>query len=342
MSLHLHNARIWTGDADRPWASSLTIRQGRVASVNGDPEADLVIDAGGRTAAPGLVDAHVHLLLGGEALGGLDLAEVKSRREFETAIARRHEELPDGQWLIANGWSEENWPGGQLPDKSWLAAAGGSGGRPVVCHRKDLHAVVVNEPVLALFDTSTDPAEGRIEREPDSREPTGLLVETAAWELVNPLVPEPNAAERRRALLAAQRHLHGAGVTAVGTMEYERSVREIYQPLRGQLSLRCRVILLDRGWPMDFAFGRGFPGDDHLAVIGYKTFVDGTLGSRSARMLADFADDPGNRGEFLELAAAGHLHDWARAVSAAGFAPVMHAIGDEAARMVLNVIEDLG
>jgi predicted amidohydrolase YtcJ len=155
MSLHLHNARIWTGDADRPWASSLTIRQGRVASVNGDPEADLVIDAGGRTAAPGLVDAHVHLLLGGEALGGLDLAEVKSRREFETAIARRHEELPDGQWLIANGWSEENWPGGQLPDKSWLAAAGGSGGRPVVCHRKDLHAVVVNEPVLALFDTST-------------------------------------------------------------------------------------------------------------------------------------------------------------------------------------------
>jgi len=341
MTLHLRNARIWTGDPRRPWASSLTIRHGRIASLDGDPDDTQVrmIDAGGRTAAPGLVDAHVHLLLGGEALGGLDLSEVTSRREFEAAIASRHEELPPGQWLIAGGWSEENWPGGQLPDKSWLVAAAG---RPVVCHRKDLHSVVVNQPVLALFDTSTDPPAGRIEREPESGEPTGLLVETAAWELVNPLVPQPDTAARRQALLAAQRHLHGVGVTAVGTMEYERSVREVYEPLREQLSLRCRVILLDRGWPMDFAFGRGFPGDDYLAVIGYKTFVDGTLGSRSARMLDDYAGDPGNRGEFLELAAAGHLHDWARAVSAAGFAPVMHAIGDEAARAVLDVIEDLG
>ena len=340
MTLHLRNARIWTGDPCRPWASSLTIRHGRIASLDGDPggEPVRVIDAGGRTAAPGLVDAHLHLLLGGEALGGLDLSEVKSRGDFEAAIAGRHEELPPGQWLIAGGWSEENWPGGQSPDKSWLGAAGG---RPVVCHRKDLHSVVVNEPVLALFDTSADPPAGRIEREPETGEPTGLLVETAAWELVNPLVPKPDTAARREALLAAQRHLHGVGVTAVGTMEYERSVREVYQPLREQLSLRCRVILLDRGWPMDFEFGRGFPGDDHLAVIGYKTFVDGTLGSRSARMLADYTGDPGNRGEFLELAAAGHLRDWARAVSAAGFAPVMHAIGDEAARAVLDVIEDL-
>jgi predicted amidohydrolase YtcJ len=347
MTLHLRNARIWTGDPDRPWASSLTIRHGRIAGLDGDPDGDpdddqvRIIDAQGRTAAPGLVDAHVHLLLGGEALGGLDLSQVRSRREFEAAIAKRHEELPPGQWLIAGGWSQENWPGAQLPDKRWLAAAGGVGGRPVVCHRMDLHAVLVNEPVLALFDTSTDPPAGRIEREPNGGEPTGLLVETAAWELVNPLVPKPGAGARRQALLAAQNHLHGVGVTAVGTMEYERSVRDVYQPLREQLSLRCRVILLDRGWPMDFEFGRGFPGDDHLAVIGYKTFVDGTLGSRSARMLADYADDPGNRGEFLELAAAGHMHDWARAVSAAGFAPVMHAIGDEAVRTVLDVIEDL-
>ncbi|MHC4099781.1 MAG: amidohydrolase [Planctomycetota bacterium] len=341
MTLHLRNARIWTGDPDRPWASSLTIRQGRVATLDGDPEADLVIDGGGRTAAPGLVDAHIHLLVGGETLGELDLSHVRSRGEFEAAIAKRHEELPPGRWLIAGGWSQENWPGGQMPDKTWLAAAGGAEGRPVVCHRMDLHAVLVNEPVLALCDTAVEPAAGRIEREPGSGEPTGLLVETAAWELINPVVPKPDAAERRQALLAAQRHLHGFGVTAVGTMEYERSVREVYAPLREQLSLRCRVILLDRGWPMDFDFGRSFPGDNRLAVIGYKTFTDGTLGSRSARMLADYADDPGHRGELLELAAAGHLGDWARAVAAAGLAPVMHAIGDEAVRAVLGVIEDL-
>jgi predicted amidohydrolase YtcJ len=353
MSLHLHNARIWTGERNRPWASSLTIHEGRVASLDGDPGADVVIDAEGRTAVPGLIDAHIHLLEGGTALGELDLSGVRSRREFEAAIARRHEELPQGRWLIARGWSQENWPGGELPDKTWLAAASGAGrasgvgeggvvgGRPVVCHRMDLHAVVVNEPVLALCDTTVDPPTGRIERDPESGAPTGLMIETAAWKLVNPIVPKPDAAERRDAVRAAQRHLHSFGVTAVGTMEYARSVQEVFEPLRRELSLRCRLILLDRGWPMDFSFGRGFPGDEHLAVIGYKTFVDGTLGSRTARMLADYTDDPGRRGEFLELAAEGRLRAWARAVAGEGFAPVMHAIGDEAVRAVLDVIDDL-
>ena len=80
-----------------------------------------------------------------------------------------------------------------------------------------------SEPVLALFDTSTDPPAGRIEREPESGEPTGLLVETAAWELVNPLVPKPDTAARRQALLAAQRHLHwqqrGEQRQALSTLE---------------------------------------------------------------------------------------------------------------------------
>jgi predicted amidohydrolase YtcJ len=194
---------------------------------------------------------------------------------------------------------------------------------------------------LGLCDTSVDPTTGRIERDPETGEPTGLMVETAAWTLVNPLVPKLDGAGRRQALLAAQRHLHRFGVTAVGTMEYARSVREVFAPLRRELTLRCRLILLDRGWPMDFAVGRGFPGDEHMAVIGYKTFTDGSLGSRTARMLTDYADEPGYRGELLELAAAGHLRDWARAVAAAGFAPVMHAIGDEAVRTVLDVIVDL-
>jgi predicted amidohydrolase YtcJ len=341
MSLHLQNARIWTGDPNRPWASSLTIRRGRIASLDDEAGADVVIDAGGRTAVPGLVDAHVHLIEGAEGLGELDLSGVRSRREFEAAIASRHEELPPGRWLIARGWSNEKWPGRELPDKSWLAAAGGAGGRPVVCHRMDLHAVVVNEPVLALCDTSVDPATGRIEREPLTGEPTGLMVETAAWTLVNPVVPGLGTAERRDALLAAQRHLHGLGVTAVGTMEYARTVQEVFAPIREQLTLRCRLILLDRGWPMDFSFGRAFAGDERMAVIGYKTFADGTLGSRTARMLADYADEPGFRGELLELAADGHLGEWARAVAAAGFTPVMHAIGDEAVRRVLDVIEAL-
>jgi predicted amidohydrolase YtcJ len=317
----------------------MTIREGRIVAVDAEADADRVIRAQGMTITPGLVDAHIHLLLGGRSLGELDISKVTSRGQFEAAVARRDAELPPDRWLIARGWSSENWPGHETPDKSWLAAAGR---RPVVCYRMDMHAVLVNDPVLKRCDTSRTLPGGRIERDPATGEPTGLMVEAAAWKLVNPLVPDPDEAQRRDSLFAAQECLHAHGVTAVGTMEYARDVRDVFVPLwRGPqgLSVRCRVTLLDRGWPMDFGFARAFTGDDRLDVIGFKAFVDGTLGSRTARMLADYADDPGQRGLFVELAAEGHLEQWAHAVASAGFSPALHAIGDEAVRVALGALE---
>jgi predicted amidohydrolase YtcJ len=125
-------------------------------------------------------------------------------------------------------------------------------------------------------------------------------------------------------------------------MEYQRDVEKVFDPLRDHLTLRCRITLLDRAWPMDFGFGRSFANDDRLAVIGYKAFIDGTLGSRTARMLKDYSDDPGNRGLLVELAESGHLLEWARGVANAGLSPSMHAIGDEAVRIALDVIDAIG
>lgn len=337
-TLSIGNARIWTGDPARPRAHSITIRNGRVADLDLAAGGEVAIDAGGRTITPGLIDAHLHLLTGGESLDELDLSSVTSREQFEAAIARRHALLPAGQWLIARGWSNENWPSRRLPAKSWLAPAGH---RPVVCYRMDMHVAVVNDAVLERCPLAADPPGGRIDRDPETGDPTGVMVEAALWKGVNPLVPKADAATRRTRLLDAQRHAHGLGLTAVGTMEYARDVDLVYAPLRDRLSLRCRVTLLDRAWPLDFTFGERFAGDDRLAVIGYKAFIDGTLGSRTARMLDDYADDPGNRGLFLELAADGHLKSWVHAVAQRGFSPSLHAIGDEAARAALDAIDGI-
>lgn len=340
-SLHIDNARIWTGDFRRPWARSITIRNGRVESLdNPAPAKERRIDAHGRVITPGLIDSHMHLLKGGLSMAHLDLSHVRSRAEFERAIAKRHAELGPGQWLIAGGWSSENWPGGELPDKSWLQSAGG---RPCACYRMDMHAVLVNDAVLAMCapGARSDPVGGRIVR--DGRgEPTGLHIEAAAWQLVNPLVPSPGTDAKRQALLGAQAHVHALGLTAVGSMEYQRDVEDVFEPLRNKLTLRCRITLLDRSWPTEFTFGREFENDDALAVIGYKAFIDGTLGSRSARMLRDYADEPGNRGLLVELAADGTLLDWAKGVAAAGLSPSMHAIGDEAARIALDILDGVG
>jgi predicted amidohydrolase YtcJ len=339
-TLHIGNCRVWTGDSSRPWAESITLHQGRVAGLDEPASAHAeVVNAGGRTISPGLIDSHMHLLKGGLSMSQLELSQVRSRAEFEQAIARRHGELAPGQWLIAGGWSSENWLSRELPDKGWLA---GCGDRPCVCWRMDMHAAVVNDAVLRMCDWSRDPEGGRIVRDRLTHVPTGLMIEAAAWTLLNPLIPQPEVVARRAALLSAQRHVHALGLTAVGSMEYQQDVEDVFMPLRDQLTLRCRITLLDRGWPMDVSFGRDFRNDDRLAVMGYKAFIDGTLGSRTARMLQEYADDPGNRGLLAELVTDGHLREWACAVADAGLSPAMHAIGDEAARMALDVIDFIG
>jgi predicted amidohydrolase YtcJ len=344
--LRIHNARIWT-DADRtPWTGSVSInKNGEITALENSRPADCgftrdetAIDAGGRTITPGLIDAHIHVLAGGLSLNHLDLSTVKSRSDFESAIEQRHQQLPPNQWLIAKGWSQENWPNRELPTKQWLA---GAGDRPTVCYRMDMHAALVNDAVLQLCDLRRGPADGQIVRDERTGDPTGLMIEAAAWHIINPMIPQPSVAFRQHALLAAQRLLHSLGITAVGTMEYWRDVRDVFLPLRDQLTLRYRITLLDRDWPLDVRQALEFANDDHLAIIGYKTFIDGTLGSRTARMLQDYADDPGNRGLILELAAAGKLHEWIRRVADRGLSPSMHAIGDEAARIALDTIDSM-
>lgn len=337
--LQLRGGRIWTGDPARPWADGLSIETGRVVRLDGSssPGRGSVCDlGGGRTAVPGLIDSHVHLLQGGLSLNELDLSGVRSRAEFESAVTRAHAGLPRGRWLIGRGWSAERWTGGD-PDRGWLAAAGD---RPAVCYRMDLHAAVVNDAVLSMIDTASDLPGGRIARDPRTHAPTGLMVEAAAWKLVNPLIPRADPAARRAALRAALRRLASVGVTATGPMEYARDVAETYCALAGSddFTARCRVTLLDRGWPLDLTVARGLERPPMLAVIGFKAFADGTLGSRTARMLEDYDDDPGNRGMLVELAAEGHLAAWAAAVARAGFSPSIHAIGDEAARLALDAL----
>ncbi|MAB82510.1 MAG: hypothetical protein CMJ24_03620 [Phycisphaerae bacterium] len=335
--LHLTNARIWTADPARPTASAITIRSGRITAIDEAPNGEPVIDCGGDVVTPGLIDAHLHLLLGGDSLETLDLSNATSRDEFEALIAEADRTAAPDAWIIGNGWTQDNWAENHLPDMDWLRAAGS---RPVVCWRTDWHAALVNQPVLdrcRLPDDAQLQAEGgRQVRHPDGR-PTGLLLEAAAWNHLQPVIPKPSTSRRRTHLLNAQRHAHRFGITAVRTMEYAADILDVYQPMRDQLTMRCSLVVLDRELPLQLDWIDDFVQDDRLFISGCKTFIDGTIGSRSARMLEDWADRPGDRGMLVELALEGQLDRWIASVHAAGLDAAAHAIGDEATRIALNL-----
>ncbi|MEE2681472.1 MAG: amidohydrolase [Planctomycetota bacterium] len=315
----------------------LAIRDGRLAPS--EPiEGDAILDGGGAWVYPGFVDAHLHMGLGGDGMTQLDLSEVRSREEFEQLITREASRLPAGQWLRAHGWNEERFPGDGLPTNAWLR---GAGDRPVVAYRVDYHACVVNEAVLDQVNLDDCPAGGRVDRDAAGA-PTGLMVEGAAWHLVNPVVPEATVEQRRDAMRAADRYFASRGLVAVGSMEYARELTEALAPIRHELGVRVLVTLLDRDWPLDCSIADAFENDEMLSVIGFKAFIDGTLGSRSAAMLSPYPDDPeGGDGMLIELAEQGLLGEWIRFVHASGYSPSMHAIGDRALRLALDVADTL-
>ena len=345
----LINAQVWCGHGPSPELCVACFDHGRLQELRPAHTparaGSVVIDAGGRVVTPGLVDAHMHLLLGGQTLQHLDLSGVRSRAAFEAEIEAAHAAMEPSQWLLASGWSECQWADQQRPDRTWLAPAST---RPVVCWRCDWHAAVVNDAVLGLMDLPDDAvvlaAGGQVGRDAEgSRD--GYLAEAAAWRWLQPVIPRPDGAQQRAAANAAIEHLLALGITAVRTMEYRSDILETFVPLAEDCPLRLSLVQLDRDLPLDLTWHEQLPSHDRFRLTGCKSFFDGTLGSRTARLRQDYQDQDGWRGSWLEHA----LHDqevqWCRQVLDNGLSPVIHAIGDEAvgraASLLADVPEDL-
>jgi hypothetical protein len=339
------NARVYTADAARPVAQALAVRGDRLAFV-GDPAGALalrgpstrVLDLGGRTVLPGLVDAHGHLLGLGLGLRNVDLTGTRSYDEVVARVAERARNTPKGRWIVGRGWDQNDWGDTRFPTHEALSRAAPD--HPVWLERVDGHAALANAAAMraaGVTRETRDPDGGRVERSA-SGEPAGVFVDNAQ-RLVERAIPPATREEQRSALRAAAAELHRHGLVGVHDAGESRATVELMEEMvgRGELDLRTYVMVGDDSAALRHYFARGprsTLGNGRLWVRAVKLYADGALGSRGAALLDPYSDDPGNRG--LLVSAPAHIRDVARRALAAGFQVNTHAIGDRGNRLVLD------
>ena len=348
--LVLHNARIYTVDAEHPEAEALAVRGGRLlmvgrreAVLTAYPEAER-LDAEGRTVVPGLIDAHAHLMGQGLSMLEADLVGTASKEEIVERLEAFADErgLPEGAWLTGRGWDQNDWPEGKFPARADLDAAFPE--RPVWITRVDGHAAWANTAALKAagldaLRAAEDPEGGRILRD-DEGEPTGVLVD-AAMPLVGQHQPAPTAEARQQALQLVLGETAKYGLTGVHEAGIDAATIDLYKEAisAGTFNLRLYGMIGGRGETFD-QFCQEGPLLDYggkLTVRAVKFYMDGALGSRGAALLDDYADEPGNKG-LLNRAPAAFEKDVQRSLEC-GFQVNTHAIGDRANRVVLDAYE---
>ena len=349
MTLAIVNARIWTGDPARPWAEALAVRGDEIALVGGSDEVRRAasgvtpIDAGGRLVVPGFIDTHVHFVDGGFRLASVQLRDARTREDVVDRIAAFARTVPAGTWITGGDWDHSLW-GGELPVRQWIDAV--TPDHPVFVNRLDGHMALANSAALKAAGVTRgtgDVAGGEIVRDATG-EPTGLLKDNAMG-LVDRAIPEPSDEMRDRALAAAMKYVAEQGVTSVHNMGSWGDLATFARARRaGALNTRIYAAVPLASWERlrDVVAGKEYGGvagrgDDWLRVGGLKGFVDGSLGSHTAAFHEPFDDAPNDRGLLVNTEA--DLYAWISGADKAGLHVMVHAIGDRANGLLLDIYE---
>ena len=344
------NARVYTVDDGFTVAQAFAVEDGMFAAIgsNDDVRASIgistkVIDLGGRTVLPGLIDAHGHMAgLGNLQLGVLDLAGTTSYDEVIHRVIERAEQAEPGEWIIGRGWDHESWPDKELPTHERLSQAVPD--NPVWLSRVDGHAGLGNARAMELAEVSegsSAPSGGEMLRDQDAR-PTGVFVDNA-MAMIGRVIPA-GGASGEDLILAAQKLCLEAGLTGVHDARVGADMIEVYQRLERERKLHVRVFGMVRGNQAMQWFDEHEPyTGSFFSMRATKLYIDGAMGSRGAWLLEPYSDRPTDAEGKPYTGLAVTEPDFVKAVAehalTKGYQVCTHAIGDRGNRELLDAYE---
>lgn len=341
------NARVHTVDRGRPAAEAVAVCGDVISRVGSSAEirqlastSTRVIDAGGRLVVPGFNDAHVHLISGAEQIVGVNLRPAKDHADLARRLREHAARLPKGRWITGGYWDHEAWPDKSLPTRAQIDAA--TPDHPVFVQRLDGHMALANTLALKLAGVTAatrSPDGGAIVRDA-SGAPAGVFKDNA-MDLVSRAIPPDTEEQTLEKARAALKLAASVGVTTIQDMTASAGELRAYQTLRSRGELTARIYSIQNHGIEGLAnagISTGF-GDDWLRIGGIKLFADGSMGAGTAAFFEPYSDDPSTSG--LLLQPPDRLRQVAFDADAAGFQLIIHAIGDRANSIVLDIFERL-
>jgi hypothetical protein len=322
---------------------------------------------------PGLTDAHCHFLDAGLRLLSVKLKSVKNKEDFRKQISDYVSSLPSGSWILGGDWDHHSF-GGELPSKDWIDDI--TPNNPVWVNRMDGHMSLANSCALRIAGITrfTDQVPGGTIVHDSKGDLTGILKDNA-MNIMTPYIPKYSLETNNKALEAAMSHVIQYGITKVHTMvtvdcacglwpknlgrDAEHQDMDIaYEELdiymnaykEGRLRTRIRAAVPLASWKrllttvmskesnMTLVNGRS-PTDSWLQVGCLKAMIDGSLGSHTAAFFEDYNDTPGDKGHLIwdPVILESYVHD----ATKHGLQVMVHAIGDKANHIQLNIFENV-
>lgn len=345
----LINATVHTMDDSRPKAEAVAITSGRITAVGSTKDLfatkgprTQVLDLSGATVIPGFKESHGHFVGIGQAQMSLNLVGTKSWDEVVAKVAATVKGRSKGSWIVGRGWHEGKWETRPsrivrgFPPHDALSAV--SPDNPVYLVRADGHAGFANALAMSLMKidkTTQAPSGGDIIRD-EKGEATGVFVDTAQ-RLIRP--PAATDQDVREAIRLATEECLRKGITFFDDAGADLGTIALYRELAEKKQLGLRLYAMIRGLENLKRFGAPQPGgpDSFLSVRSLKLSIDGALGSRGAKLLEPYVDDPGNTG--LWVTDPSVVKEAALYGVQNGFQVNVHAIGDAGNRMVLDAFE---
>jgi len=341
--------RVWTGDSAEPFVQAVATRGDTIISLGDSAtiarlvgEKTTVLANGAGLVTPGLMDGHVHFLSGGYQLSSVDLRPADSPADFIARLKAFAAERRPGEWILGGDWDHERWQGSPLPRRDWIDSV--TPNNPVFLSRLDGHMGLANSLALraAGITRATKPIPGgTIVTDPRTGEPTGVLKDEAMGPIYA-AIPATTPAQDDAALARALAFAASKGVTAVAAVSAPWNEVAAFKRARaaGTLSLRVSLYPALAAWRRvaDTVAANG-PGDDWIRLAGVKGFIDGSLGSTTALFFDPYEDEPGTSG--LLVTPEDSLRSQIGRADSAGLQVVVHAIGEKANSLVLDIYDSV-